>query len=176
MDHNYTFREYIDFAERCLNKAEKDQPISDWYLIPACTLAWSSIESFVNNMLDDFSSIESNYFSKHEEAFLLEKKLVFMNSGADIGQFVLRGSEYRKLEDKIFFLIAKCSGPDLLEIKGETLWQKFKKFKETRDFLAHPRRANSPKLDPDKISSYIDISKEIIRLISINVWKKNVIF
>ncbi|MBI4640139.1 MAG: DUF4160 domain-containing protein [Candidatus Tectomicrobia bacterium] len=46
----------------------------------------------------------------HERAFLLEKKVKLVDSGDRIGQFILEGTEYNRIEDKIFFLIAKFGG------------------------------------------------------------------
>lgn len=170
-----SFRDYLDYAERCLEKVE-ETPNSDWFLIPACILAWSSIESFVNNMLDDFASLDSKIFELHERSFLLEKRLKFINEGENIGIFTLEGKEYRKLEDKIFFLIAKCSGPDLKSVKGKNLWQKFEYFKDVRDSLVHPRRNKEVHVTKEMVEEFIETSKLFIKLISKNVWKKDVIF
>ena len=71
------YREYLEYAERCVAKADEHTADSDWYLIPACILAWSSIEYFVNNMLDDFASLNQEMFELHERSFLLEKRLRF---------------------------------------------------------------------------------------------------
>ena len=171
-----TFREYLDYAERCMDQVDKDDTISNWFFIPACVLAWSSIESFVNNMLDDFASLDPNMFQLHERSFLLEERLKFINEGENIGNFTLEGKEYRKLEDKIFFLIAKCSGPDLKTVKGENLWQKFENFKDIRDSLVHPRRGKVVNLTKEMVEEFIETSKHVIRLISKNVWKKEVTF
>jgi hypothetical protein len=169
-----TYREYLDYAERCLLNTMNEEPKSDWYLIPACILAWSAVESFVNNMLDDFASLEPNTFDLHERAFLLEKRLLFVNYGLDIGKFILEGKEYRKLEDKIFFLIARSGGRDLKNVKGETLWQQFEHFKEIRDALVHPRRDKDIHLKQEIVEEFIHISKQIIKLISKKVWKREV--
>lgn len=171
-----TYREYLDYAERCLINAMSEKPNSNWFLIPACILAWSAIESFVNNMLDDFASLDPGTFDLHERSFLLEKRLLFVNHGEDIGQFILEGKEYRKLEDKIFFLIAKCGGRDLKNVKGETLWQQFEYFKEIRDSLVHPRRDKEISLKNEMVEVFIETSKWIIKLISRNVWEKEVTF
>lgn len=171
-----SFRDYLGYAEKCLGKVNKDDPISDWFLIPACILAWSSIEAFVNNMLDDFASLDPNMFQLHERSFLLEERLKFINEGENIGNFILEGKEYRKLEDKIFFLIAKCSGPDLKTVKGENMWQKFEKFKDIRDCLVHPRRGKVVNLTKEMVEEFIETSKHVIQLISKNVWKKEVTF
>ena len=127
-------------------------------------------------MLDDFASLDPNMFQLHERSFLLEERLKFINEGENIGNFILEGKEYRKLEDKIFFLIAKCSGPDLKTVKGENLWQKFEKFKYIRDSLVHPRRGKLVNLTKEMVEEFIETSKHVIQLISKNVWKKKVTF
>ena len=171
-----SYREYLEYAERCLENADNDDPNSKWFLIPACILAWSAMESFVNNMLDDFASLNQETFDLHERAFLLEQRLTFVNEGKSIGQFILEGKEYRKLEDKIFFLIAKCGGVGLKNVKGKTLWQKFENFKDVRDSLVHPRRDKDVHLTEKNIAEFIETSKLIIQLISKNVWKTEVVF
>jgi len=171
-----SYREYLEYAERCLGNADNYDSNSKWFLIPACILAWSAMESFVNNMLDDFASLNQNTFDLHERAFLLEQRLRFVNEGESIGQFILEGKDYRKLEDKIFFLIAKCSGTGLKDVKGKTLWQKFESFKDVRDCLVHPRRNKDILLIKEDIEEFIETSKSIIKLISKNVWKREVIF
>jgi len=171
-----TYREYLDYAERSLVRVQDDEPASQWQLIPATILAWSAIESFVNNMLDDFASLAPDTFQLHERSFLLENRLRFMNQGENIGQFVLEGKEYRRLDDKIFFLIAKSGGRDLTNVKGETLWQNFELFKDVRDSLVHPRKGKEVSITKEMVDGFIETSKLIIRLVSKNVWKKEVTF
>lgn len=170
-----TYREYLDYAERSLLDASNTRS-SHWLLIPATILSWSAIESFVNNMLDDFASLPEDIFELHEKAFLLEKRLCFVDHGKNIGQFEIVGREYRKLDNKIFFLLAKCEGQDTKNVKGATLWQEFKDFKDMRDVLVHPRRDKELTITIEKVESFIKTSKSIIQLISKNVWKKEVTF
>ena len=171
-----TYREYLDYAERSLVRVRDNEPASEWLLIPATMLAWSAIESFVNNMLDDFASLPPDTFQLHERSFLLENRLRFVNQGENIGQFVLEGKEYRRLDDKIFFLIAKGGGRDLRNVKGETLWQNFELFKDVRDSLVHPRKGKEVSITKEMVDGFIETSKLIIQLVSKNVWKKEVTF
>jgi len=137
------FRNYLEYTEKYLMLAEDEVERSseaNWLLIPATILAWSAIESFVNNMLDDFSTLPEGIFELHERAFLLEKKIKFESRGSRLGEFTLGETEYRRLEDKIFFLIAKIGRREAQNLRGGTLWQNFKEFKDTRDALVHPRR------------------------------------
>ncbi len=70
------YRDYLDIAEKYLLLAEEKNNISEnnknWLLIPATIIAWSAIESFINNILDDFGSLPESMFQLHERAFLLE--------------------------------------------------------------------------------------------------------
>jgi hypothetical protein len=168
-----TFREYLRYAEKAILSSDKKE--SNYCYIIGTILAWSAIESFVNNMLDDFASLPEDLFEFHERAFLLENKLKFEDHGENIGKFILEGKEYRKLDEKIFFLIAKYGGRNS-SIKGESLWQKFEYFKDIRNKLVHPRRNVEINIDAQEVEGFIETSKSIIRLISKKVWKKEVIF
>lgn len=146
------FRQYLDYAERYVQKAELEKERNsrsdiDWLLIPATILAWTAIESFVNNRLDDFGSLPEDMFALHERALLLEKRVRFCDSGEKIGTFTLEGTEYRKLEDKIFFLIAKFGKKDSHNIKKDVLWIRFLEFKDVRDSFMHPRTSKEKEID-----------------------------
>jgi len=175
-----TFRDYLDYANKYVRLAEKNlkdkTPSNEWLLIPATILAWTAIESFVNNRLDDYKFLPDDIFELHEKAFLTEKKIRFVDRGTKIGQFELEGKEYKRLEDKIFFLMAKFSSKPDKDIKGKKLWQDFEKFKETRDSLVHPRRGKRVSLNIDAVRKYIETSKEIIQLISTHIWNKQIDF
>lgn len=172
------FREYLSYSEKYLQIIDSQNETSniDWLLIPALILAWSAVESFVNNMLDDFSNLPPDLFQLHERSLLLEQKIKFIDSGTDIGKFKLEGLEFKRLEDKIFFLIAKFSEKESDNIKGDRLWQKFQDFKDVRDLLVHPRRSKPVILDKEKVEVCIITSREIIDLISQKVWGKKIIF
>ena len=93
-----------------------------------------------------------------------------------MGKFMIdRASEYHRLEDKIFFLIAKFGKMDD-DFKGKKLWQEFEKFKEDRNYIVHPRRSSEFTLDIEKARHYLSLSKDIIPLISKHVRKKRVEF
>ena len=174
-----SFRNYIEYAEKSLylaeNEVEKSQNV-DWLLISATILSWAAIESFINNMLDDFSSLPEGTFELHERAFLLEKRLQLIDKGNNIGKFVLEGTEYHRLEDKILFLIAKFSENIDQNIKGKTLWQDFQEFKEVRDSLIHPRRGKEISITIKSLQKYIETSKTIIQMVAEHVWKRPIEF
>jgi hypothetical protein len=163
------FRDYLNYAEKHLLIAEDEMAKSldaHWLLIPATILAWSAIESFVNNRIDDFGSLPEDMFALHERAFLLEKRLKLQESGDNVGCFVLMGTEYNRLEDKIFFLIAKFGHADKKLKKGESLWQDFERFRDARNALVHPKQFREIEVTPDIVRSYIETSKEIIQFVS----------
>ena len=175
----FSFRDYLSYAEKYLRLAEDElesSPDVGWLLIPATVLAWAAIESFVNNRLSDYGSLPEDLFELHERAFLLEKRIRFVDRGNKIGQFILEGTEYRRLEEKIFFLIAKFSSQGGQNIREEGLWQDFRRFKEDRDALVHPRWDKDVSLDIGRVRNHIETSKRVIQLVSRHIWDKEVDF
>ena len=174
------FRDYLHFAEKQVMLAEEELSKSldaNWALIPAAILAWSAVESFVNNRLDEFATLPESILELHERAFLLEKKIRLADSGAKLGQFILEGTEYNRLEDKIFFLIAKFGEQGARKVKrGDSLWKRFQEFKNARDALVHPRQDRQALLSVVNAKEFIQTSKEIIKLLSQNVWGREVQF
>lgn len=173
------FREYLVYSEKYLDFARAEKAKNhdiEWLLIPALTLAWSSIELFINNMLDDFASLPDGFFQMHERALLQEKRLTLNTRGNDCGNFTLEGTEYRSLEDKILFLIAKVGKGQ--NIKGGVLWNNFVAFKNKRDTFIHPSRNKQEQLilTIDDIESFIGTAKEVIQLVASDVWKKDIDF
>ena len=173
------FRDYLKYARKYLLMAEDvtgKQENADWLLIPAIILAWSAIESFVNNRCDELSYLPSDLFELHERAFLQEKRLRFKESGADIGKFVLEGNEYQNLENKIFFLLAKMGSRNTTNLKGGELWQRFQTLKDVRDCLAHPRRYDEIDLQTQAVSTHIETAQEVIQVISKRIWNTELDF
>lgn len=173
------FRDYLRYARKYLLLAEdkiQEQEDIEWLLIPAIILAWSAMESFVNNRCNDLSSLPSDMFELHERAFLQEKRLCFEDNGTDIGKFVLEGKEYQALENKIFFLLSKMGSHDATNLKGGALWQRFRSFKDDRDRLAHPRRDTEIVLNLQVVSDYIETAQELIQVISERIWKTRLDF
>lgn len=173
------FRDYLRYARKYLLLAnEKAQLMEnvDWLLIPAIIMAWSAIEFFVNNRCDDLNSLPNDMFELHEKAFLQEKRLRFVDKGSDTGKFVLEGTEYQALENKIFFLLAKGGSLDAPSLKGGKLWQRFTDFKNVRDSLVHPRRHRESELNPQLVSDFIETAQEIIQTISLQIWNKELEF
>jgi len=172
----FDYRSYLEFSERYIQQAEDQtfqQQHPEWLLMPSILLSWIAVEFFINNMLDDFSSLPEDMFQLHERAFLLEKKLTFINQGENIGEFVLDQTEYRRLEDKIFFLIAKFSVKKD-NFKGDTLWQNFEKFKDVRNKIMHPRKEIDLQVTIESAKKYLANAKDIIKFVSNHVWGKPV--
>ena len=169
-----SFREYLRYASKHLASAEvaiQEHANPEWHLIPSIILAWSAIEAFVNNRFSDLKSLPENMFELHERAFLLEKHLRFVDSGSEIGKFILEGNEYQATENKIFFLLSKLGSQDTSGLKGGELWQRFRDLKDIRDSLAHPRIDNQPELRIDDVRNHIETAKDLIQLISERIWK-----
>jgi hypothetical protein len=128
-----------------------------------------AIESFINNMMEDFTLLPKDIFTVHELGLLSESSVQFESSGEKAGQFVITSRrEYKRLEDKILFLIAKFGGP--AGAKGSNLWQRFEQAKRLRDGLTHPRKDGTPLLTPEEAKKVLDTSKEIIQMVSAKVW------
>ena len=66
------FREYLRYSKKYLSLAEdaiQRGENAEWFLIPSIILAWSAIESFVNNRFSDLTSLPDEMFEMHERAF-----------------------------------------------------------------------------------------------------------
>lgn len=171
----FNYRNYIEFAEK-LVFLYKDRAIEGQsLLISSILLAWISIESFVNNMIDDFNSLPGELFSLHERAFLLEREIVLIDTGTEVGTFGLGKVKYSNIEDKILFLLRKFS---LVEksFKGKRLWQRFEELKELRNKIVHPRKSVELNIDVKVAEEATTTAKDIIKRISLEVWKKSVEF
>jgi hypothetical protein len=160
------FRDYIKYAEKHLRIAEREienRKSGDPYLIPCVMLAWTAIESFVNNRLEELDTLPSDLFAPHEKAFLTEKRLQFQNSGQYAGQFLIKGDDYKNLSDKILFLMAKHGGTGK---KGTTLWQQYDDLRKLRDSLVHPRKTKHRAITPALARQCVRVSQKVIILIS----------
>lgn len=137
-------------------------------------LSFIAIESFINNMMLDFASLPKGLFSIHERGFLEEREVRLVSSGKKAGEFkITKMHQYRRLEDKILFLIAKFSKDSKVD-KGASLWQRFERSKDIRDGLSHPRRngLTVPSQEDSKVA--LQVAREIIELVSEKVWGQKV--
>jgi len=124
----------------------------------------------------DFASVAS-HFELHEKALLQEKKLVFVDSGTEIGRFSLRGTEYGRTEHKIMFLITKFGGGMLSSglDKGQVFWQKFETFRDARNLITHPRPSDF-EMSIEEVNEFIDIAKRIIKILGKEIRDEDVVF
>ena len=167
------YRDYLTYSDKYIQLAE-DEPVHKLkFLIPSILFSWIAVESFINNIMDDFNSVPKDLFELHERSLLLEKKVIFVDHGKDMGKFKLNQTEYKKLEDKILFLVTKFGNLDK-SYKGDLLWQNFKNLRDTRNKISHPRRNIELELTVQKANEYLEISKNIIQFVSKNVWKKTI--
>jgi len=169
------YRDYLSYSEKYIQLAEEESIDKLKFLIPSILLSWIAIESFINNIMDDFSSLPEDLFELHERSLLIEKKVIFVDHGDDMGKFKLGHTEYKRLEEKILFLITKFGNLNK-PYKGEVLWQKFEDLRDTRNKILHPRRNTELELTVEEAYEYLETSKKIIQFVSTNVWHKKISF
>lgn len=172
------FREFLESADLYAGQAheEDDIRLRTPLIVIATILAWCAIEEFVNSMLEDFSEI-SHLFDLHEQALLTEQRLTLVDAGIEAGTFVLRGTEYRSIEQKILFLLAKFGrGHTATQLaKSTQLWNDFQEFKKVRDAFVHPRTARSSVNVNDAVL-HVECAKDVIRVLGHEVWGKEIQF
>ncbi|MFC1962489.1 hypothetical protein ACFLWB_00575 [Chloroflexota bacterium] len=171
------FRDYLDNAEYFLDEAkganaQKLRGPLERCIIGSILFSWISLESFINNMMIDFSALPEGAFPLPEQAFLSEHELEFSDSGDNAGKFFISNRKrYRPLEHKILFLVAKFGKGTKFD-KGGVLWQKFESMKDIRDQLTHPRKSDAVDLTLQNAEDALQVSKEIILIVSEKVWGK----
>jgi hypothetical protein len=170
-----SFRAFVNYAEKlhnqALDKTHHDATMP--YLIGSILTSWISLESFVNNMMQDYVALPNGVFSVHENGFLEEKQVIFNRTGKDAGSFsVGKNSEFRRIEDKVLFLIAKFGGGTV--DKGGQLWQKFERVKKKRNTLTHYRKGSDIEVSIRDSEEAIELAKELIEFLSKRVWNKPV--
>jgi len=172
----FSFRDFLEYAEQLCDDARNKggKRASVPYIIGSILNSWMSIESFINNMMEDFASLPEKMFTIHERGFLEEKRVRFVNRGNKAGNFCLGNmEEFRRLEDKILFLIAKFGKSGAIN-KGTYIWQQFEKMKEKRNALTHPKRSREIILTLKDAQEAIETTKKVITLVSKEVWRKPV--
>ena len=170
-----SFRAFVSYAERLHDQAidSTSHKGAMPYLIGSILTSWISVESFVNNMMQDYAALPEHTFSVHESGFLEEKLVEFSRSGKDAGKFlVTKNPDFKRIEDKVMFLTAKFGGGTL--DKGGQLWQKFERVKKKRNSLSHYRRDCDIELTAQDSQEAIDLAKELIEFLARKVWNKGV--
>jgi hypothetical protein len=168
-----SFRAFVRYAERLHEQALTASTHNGAmaYLIGSILTSWISLESFVNNMLLDFASLPQDTFSIHEAGFLQEKQVLFNRSGSRAGTFsISTNSEFKRIEDKVLFLIAKFGGGTI--DKGSPLWQKFERVKKKRNLLTHYRKTNDIEITTQDSQEAIELTKELVDFLSRKIWRK----
>lgn len=171
------YRELLEDAQWFSDQADSAQNGQNLERFSTASILFSfmALESFINNMMSDFTALPTGLLTPHEQGFLAEKVVELADSGLNAGKFeVTKKERYQSLEYKIMFLVARFS-KDAVD-KGSTLWQRFQKMKEIRDSLTHPRKDATNVPLPVDAEEAIAISKDIIQLVSHRVWKKRVQF
>jgi hypothetical protein len=169
-----SFRDFLNHAELLYEDAKQKSEGRNAhpYIIGSMLNSWMSIESFINNMMQDFTSLPKEMFTIHERGFLEEKQVRFTNKGIKAGTFSLENKEeYRRLDDKILFLIAKFGKSKTVD-KGTHIWQRFEKIKDKRNALSHPKRNREIELTLKDAQEAIEVAKSVIALVAKEVWKK----
>ena len=171
-----SFRELLGYADRLYEDAKEQchHGSADPYIIGSILNSWMAIESFINNMMQDFASLPEDMFNIHERGFLVEKQVRFQSKGKKAGTFMVeKNAEFKRLEDKILFLIAKFGKSSCVD-KGTKIWQEFEDMKNKRNYLSHPKKDEEFALTINDALDSINTAKAIINLVSIEVWKKPV--
>lgn len=168
-----TFREFLRYADTLHARASTapNQNGAMPYLIGSILTSWIALETFVNNMARDYVALPKGKCSVHEEAFLLEKQVIFNKSGRNAGRFSIgKNPEFKRIDEKMLFLVAKF-GSGSAE-KGGQLWQKFERAKERRNALIHYRRDSETTLTAEDAKETMETVKETIEFLSKAVWGK----
>ena len=174
-----SYRDFLDYAEGFYYTAKQgNKPgqnhIIESSVIASILLSWIAVESFMNDMMADFTALPSDMFSLPERALLTERSLELLDHGPQIGHFVISDKpDYIPLEHKIMFLVAKFGTGTKLD-KGGYLWQNFEAMKEKRNQITHPRKSSDMSLTLDDAEDALEVAKAVIRMVSEKVWKKEI--
>ncbi len=174
-----SYRDFLDYAQSFYYTAEQASELGqsrqvESSVIASLLLSWIAIESFINNMMADFASLPPDIFSLSERALLTERTVEFVDSGTEAGRFrVSDKTEYRRLEDKTLFLVAKF-GTGMKLHKGGQLWQRFQEVKDKRNQITHPRRSQEMALTLADAEDALEVAEAIIKMVSEKVWGKAV--
>ena len=153
--------EFFVIAERTSNDREARR-----YYRASVFYATGAIEAFVNYLADSFAKAER--LTPNEISFLNDKVLIF---SSDKGKLVEKGKFY-KLDDKLKFLLRKFVRDFNF---SNTIWSKVMEFKDFRDSLVHPRKADDDidvKEYKKKVRAGISSIIEIMNLLCQGIFMK----
>jgi hypothetical protein len=169
------FRFYLDAADELAEQAG-ESPAPEGAssrtraAVASILFASAALESFVNGLLEDYAAVPGSTFERHERAFMLEQDILFQDSGPDAGLLTVSGSRYRPLEHKVLFLLRRV-GKHKVD-KGSKLWQRFRRAKDTRDALVHPRRSRETTPLPTDAEEAVAVTRELISTLGRLVLRK----
>src|ERR1035437_9102774 len=108
------FRSLIGYADDFVLSAARAMALksdseTERCIVASILLSWIALEAIVNSISDDLGNVES-FFSLEELSLLQERGVEFLDHGGNAGRFQLSNKiKYRRIEDKILFLVAKFS-------------------------------------------------------------------
>jgi len=170
------FQELLHNARSFYEQADSDNLESSRQrnIIASILFSWIAMEAFVNDMMEDFVALPPGIFTIHERGFLQERLVEFSTEGVNAGDFIIANRRrFVRLGDKILFLTAKFGKGTKLD-KGSTLWQKFEASKNLRDRLTHPRKDQEINVSLSDAEDALEVAQEVIRLVALKVWNKNI--
>jgi hypothetical protein len=171
------FQDFLSWAERFFDEATTEPVASNTkvarrYLAASLVFSGVAVEAFVNDMMMDFASLPAGMFTIHEQGFLEERAVEFVSAGAQMGRFRLTSrQDYRGLDQKIMFLVAKFGKNTSID-KGSGWWPKFESTKKKRNKVVHPRKDDPVVITSSDAADALEVSKEIIKVVSKAVWGK----
>ena len=170
------FRDFLDYARafhEAAQEAGSQAHTAARHASASILFAWTAVEALINDMMADFAALPEDTFSVHERGFLEERAVEFVRSGDKLGQFVVtERPDYRRLDDKIMFLLARFAKGTRLD-KGSALWQKFEQAKNRRNSIAHPRKTTTLDVTAADAADAIEVAEEVIQVVAKGVWKKD---
>lgn len=117
------------FYEKSLDTTEQEAKSA--FLNAALVLSFSSLESHINSISDDFEHRKD--FSIHEKALMFEKEVRISS-----GKFVLTNTlKMYRLEDRIEFLYSKFANKPIN--KSSQWWARLQQGIMIRNKLSHPK-------------------------------------
>jgi hypothetical protein len=123
-------KRFLENAKNCSNPEARNA-----YLNASLLISVSSLEAFINSIVDDFS--ESEQFTLNEKAFLQEKEIEIKN-----GEFLLSNRlKMSRLTERIEVLAAKFVRN--VKYKKEAWWQLLKEGISIRNDIVHPKKNKS---------------------------------
>jgi hypothetical protein len=120
------------FLETGRHYQGEDEQKCGTYLRASIITAFVALEAWVNTLSYLLAEHDSD-LELHERAFLQEQELKLDKAG----YFVIRGQQYRGLEEKVRFFHWRFKGAEI--DKKDPTWAAFEAAKSLRNSIVHPR-------------------------------------